>query len=166
MFSKQSSHIWYQRKSHGYKTPASRAFWSLCLVSKYSPSRYASVISACPTSTPLFWWQHLDLLWINKLPLLLGLPAGVVVKNPPANAGVTRHAIWIPGSGRSSGAGNGNPCQYSCLENPIDRGALWPTVHGATKSQTQRNTSKHTPLLLPHVWVWMKLTPSLDALTN
>ena len=43
----------------------------------------------------------------------------------------------IPGSGRSPGEGHGNPLQYSCLENPIDRGAWWATVHGATKSQTQ-----------------------------
>ena len=40
----------------------------------------------------------------------------------------------IPGSGRSSGEGNGNPLQYSCLENPTDRGAWWATVHGVTKS--------------------------------
>jgi len=45
----------------------------------------------------------------------------------------------IPGSGRSSGEGNGNPLQYSCLENPMDRGAWWATVHGVTKSRTQLN---------------------------
>ena len=43
----------------------------------------------------------------------------------------------IPGSGRSPGEGNGNPLLYSCLENPMDRGAWWATVHGVTKSQTQ-----------------------------
>ena len=43
----------------------------------------------------------------------------------------------IPGSGRSPGEGNGNPFQYSYLENPMDRGAWWATVHGVTKSQTQ-----------------------------
>ena len=42
----------------------------------------------------------------------------------------------IPGSGRSPGEGNGNPLQYSCLENSMDRGAWWATVHGVTKSQT------------------------------
>ena len=42
----------------------------------------------------------------------------------------------IPGSGRSPGEGNGNPLQYSCLENPMDRGAWWATVHGITKSRT------------------------------
>ena len=43
----------------------------------------------------------------------------------------------IPGSGRSSGEGNGNPLQYSCLENPVDRGAWWATVHGVTKVKTR-----------------------------
>ena len=43
----------------------------------------------------------------------------------------------IPGSGRSTGEGNGNPLQYSCLENPMDGGAWWATVHGVTKSQTR-----------------------------
>ena len=43
----------------------------------------------------------------------------------------------IPGSGRSPGEGNGNPFQYSCLENPMDRGALWAIVHGVTKSGTR-----------------------------
>ena len=56
-----------------------------------------------------------------------------MVKNPPANAG---HPGWIPGSGRSPGGGNGNPLQYSCLENPMDRGAWWATVHRVAKSQT------------------------------
>ena len=43
----------------------------------------------------------------------------------------------IPGSGRSPGEGNGNPLQYSCLENPMDGGAWWAAVHGVTKSRTQ-----------------------------
>ena len=57
-----------------------------------------------------------------------------MVKNPPANAG---NMCSIPGSGRSPGEGNGNPLQYSCLGNPMDRGAWQATVHGVTKSQTQ-----------------------------
>ena len=57
-----------------------------------------------------------------------------VVKNPPANAGDTRDEGSIPGLGRSPGVGNGNPLQYSCLENPVDSGAWWATVHGVTKS--------------------------------
>ena len=57
-----------------------------------------------------------------------------MVKNPSANAAV---AGSIPGSGRSPGEGNGKPLQYSCLENPMDRGAWWATVHGVSESQIQ-----------------------------
>ena len=63
-----------------------------------------------------------------------------MVKNPPANAGDTRDTGSIPGSGRSPGAGHGNPLQYSCLENPMDRGAWWATVHGLTESDTLKAT--------------------------
>ena len=60
-----------------------------------------------------------------------------MVKNTSANAGDIRNEGLIPGSGRSSGVGNGNPLQYSCLENSMDRGGSWrATVHGATKSWT------------------------------
>ena len=59
-----------------------------------------------------------------------------MIKNLLANAGVIRDAGLIPGSGRSPGEGHSNPFQYSCLENPMDRGAWWATVHGVTKSQT------------------------------
>ena len=63
-------------------------------------------------------------------------PSGSVAKNLPANAGDVGPN---PGSGRSPGEGNGNPLQYSCLENPMDRGAWQATVHGVTKSRTQLN---------------------------
>ena len=56
-----------------------------------------------------------------------------MVKNPPANAGDTRDAGSIPGSGRSPGRGNSNPLQYSCLENSMDRGSWWATVPGVAK---------------------------------
>ena len=52
-----------------------------------------------------------------------GFPGGTVVNNLPANAGDSRHMGSIPGSGRSPGVGNGNPLEYSCLENSMDRGA-------------------------------------------
>ena len=61
----------------------------------------------------------------------------LVVKNPPANAGDVRDAGLIPGLERSPEGGNGNPLQYSCLENPTDRGAWQAKVHGVTKSWTQ-----------------------------
>ena len=61
----------------------------------------------------------------------------LVVKNLAASAGHVRHVGLIPGWGRSPGEGNGYLPQYSCLENPIDIGAWWATVHGAAKSWTQ-----------------------------
>ena len=57
-----------------------------------------------------------------------------MVKNPLANAGDVRDMGLILGSGRYPGEGNGNPLQYACLENPMDRGAWWSTVHRVTKS--------------------------------
>ena len=66
-----------------------------------------------------------------------GFPGGTGVKNLPVNAGDARDVGSVPGSGRSSGKGDGNPLQYSCRENPMDRGA-WPArVHEVTKSQTR-----------------------------
>ena len=66
--------------------------------------------------------------------------AALVIKNRPAKAGYVRDVGSIPGSGRSPGEGNGNPLQYSCLENPRDRGAWQGTVHRATKSHTTEVT--------------------------
>ena len=57
-----------------------------------------------------------------------------MVKNLLANARDARDVGSIPGSGKSPGGGHGNPLQYSCLENPMDRGAWWATVHRVTKS--------------------------------
>ena len=72
--------------------------------------------------------------------LFMGLtcfPGGPVVKNPSASAGEVRGAGSIPKSGRSPGGGHGNPLQYSCLENPMDRGAWQATVHRVAKSWAQ-----------------------------
>ena len=62
-----------------------------------------------------------------------GSPGGSVVKNPPANAGDLGSIL---GSGRSPGEGNGNPLQYSCLGNPMDRGAWEDTLHGVAERRT------------------------------
>ena len=59
----------------------------------------------------------------------------LVVKNPPANPGDVRDIGLIPESGRSPGGGHGNPLQYSCLENPMDRGAWQAIVHRVPKSR-------------------------------
>ena len=61
-------------------------------------------------------------------------------QEPPANTGDARNSGLIPRLGRSPGEGNGNPLQYSCLGNLMDRGAWWATVHGVAKSQTQLST--------------------------
>ena len=67
-----------------------------------------------------------------------------MVKKPTANAGDIRDVNSIPDPGRSTGGGNGNPLQYSCLENPVDRGAWWATVHSIANSWTQlKRLSKH-----------------------
>ena len=79
-------------------------------------------------------YQHLGIpRWIKEL-IPRGFPGGSVVKNPPANAGDTGS---LPGLGRSPGEGNGNPPQYSCLENPMDRRAWRATVHRVARSQTR-----------------------------
>ena len=70
-----------------------------------------------------------------KLPgIVVGFPGGSVVKSLPANAGDAGLSL---GAVRPPGGGNGNPLQYSCLENPMDRGAWWATVFGVAKIQTQ-----------------------------
>ena len=63
-----------------------------------------------------------------------------MVKSPPANAGDIRDRGSIPGSGMSRGGGHGNPLQYSCLENPMDRGAWRATVHSVTELDTTEVT--------------------------
>ena len=76
-----------------------------------------------------------------------GLPWWLSGKEPACNAGVAGDMGLIPESGRSPGGGHGNPLQYSCLENPMNKGAWWATVHGVTKSWTQLkwfSTHTHT----------------------
>ena len=107
--------------------------------------------------TPFYWaWIKSQVLrqvvcqeqWVK--PLLLPsnseTQAAVVVKNLPANARDVRNAGSVPGLRRSPGEGNGSPLQYSRLENPMDRGAWWATVHRVTKSWTRlKRLSMHTP---------------------
>ena len=91
---------------------------------------------------------------IRELPKVficcLGFPGGSEGKASAYSAGDLGS---IPGSGRSPGEGNGNPVQYSCLENPMDRGAWWATVHGIAKSQTR--LSDFTSLTN----IWLFVTP-------
>ena len=73
-----------------------------------------------------------------------GFPGGSVVKNLAANARDAGNVGSVPGSGRSPGERNSNPSQYSCLENPMDRGAWWATVPGVPKTQTQLSTCAYS----------------------
>ena len=81
-----------------------------------------------------------------------------MVKNWLANVGDAGDLDSIPGSRRSPGGRNGNPLQYSCLENPMDRGAWWATVHGVTKSRT-RLSEFHFILQCILVWTVLSSAP-------
>ena len=74
----------------------------------------------------------------------MGFPGGLVVKNPPANAGDAEDVGLIPGLGRSPGEGSGSPLQYSGLQNPMDRGAGWATVHGVAETDTTEHLPPHS----------------------
>ena len=121
------------------------------LISLIGINYYSSAVDACPdvlctctipvyVDTMASKHQHLDFfaesfIWppdkINGASLVV-----LVVKNLLANPGDIKDADSIPGSGRSPGGGHGNPLQYSCLENPMDRGAWRATEYVVTKSQT------------------------------
>ena len=80
------------------------------------------------------WGMWLFLKCMNLL--LIASQVTQWLKNPPAIAGDAGDTGLTPGSGRSPGVGDGNPLKYSCLENSMDRGAWWATVHGLAESQT------------------------------
>ena len=72
-----------------------------------------------------------------------GFPDGPRGKESTCNAGDTGNVGSVPGSGRSPGEGNGNPLQYSCMENPMDRGAWWAIIQRVEKSQTRLSVQMH-----------------------
>ena len=76
-----------------------------------------------------------------------GFPGGSVVKNPPANSGDIKDVGLISGSGRAPAGGHGSPLQYSCLEDPRNRGAWRATVHGVAKNQTGLRTAQHSTVI-------------------
>ena len=86
--------------------------------------------------------------------LKLGFPGNSAVKNPPANAGDIGDVSSIPGLGRPPGEGNGNPLQYSCLENPMVREAWQATVHGVTRIGHDLAT---TPPPMRYIEMWARV---------
>ena len=82
-------------------------------------------------------------LWAPGLLLVSLSQVALEVKNPPVKAGEIRGAGSIPGPGRSCGRGHDNPLQFSCLENPTDRGTWWATIHSVTKSWTLLSDLAH-----------------------
>ena len=92
-----------------------------CSVGKRNPKRK----SLRETRNVALLFFSTRIVWTSQVVL--------VVNNPPASAGDIRDTSLIPDLGRSPGEGHGSPLQYSCLENPMDRGARWATVHGVTR---------------------------------
>ena len=103
-----------------------------------SPPRGRTQVSCIVGRHFTIWATRADLL-VRAL-LFLSLPGGAVVKNPPANAGYRGGTSLIAGLGRSPGGENGNPFQYSYLENPLDRRTLWAIMYGVTQIWTQLST--------------------------
>ena len=89
------------------------------------------------------WFIHLYHYKTFHCVNIMGFPGGPMMKNPPSNAGDARDVGSIPGSGRSPGERNGNPLQYSCLENSIYREAWQDTITGVKKSQTRLSMHVH-----------------------
>ena len=93
-------------------------------------------------------------IFIDMCIIICRLPRWRSVKNLAANAGDIREAGWISVSGRSPGGGHGNPLQYSCLENPMDRGTCWATVHGVAKSWTRLSDMTELVVNLVLIFQW------------
>ena len=126
---------WYRKmlKKYHWENNVQRGSFLLSSLPSFFLSFFFSLFpSLRPPSLSLF--LCLFCLSVDTLTSLAGgFPGGSVVKNPPANAG---DVGLIPGSERSLGEGNGNPLQYSCLENPMDRGAWQTIVHGVSRLTT------------------------------
>ena len=101
------------------------SFLNISLKSKVRPVVLSSDVSNSRLSVTAVCWN---------LRTRVGLSQWLSSKESACSAGATEDMGSVPGSGRSPGGGHGNPLQYSCLENPTDKGAWWAIVHGVTKS--------------------------------
>ena len=101
----------------------------------------------------------------SESPLRFYLPSQVmlVVKNPPANAGATGEAGSVPGLGRFPGGGHGNPLQYSCLENSMDRGAWWATVQGSLRVRHDWSNLTRLTYFMEISWTYFMETPGVRS---
>ena len=124
-----SGHLWCLERC-GHRTPLEVQWLGLCT----SVAGGTGSISGQGTKI----YMPLSATKKNKKDVALAQVV-LVVKNLPANAGGITDVGLSPGLGRSPGRGHGNPLQYSCLENPIDRGVWWAAVHRVKKSQTRLN---------------------------
>ena len=119
------------------------SFTILSVVFKILSGTHRVFRTQSPLHDALICWPQEDLvnstwalsLYLNKC-YYKGFPSGAAVKQSTCNAGDAGDIGLIPGSGRAPGGEHGNPLQYSCLENPMDRGAWWATVRGTAKSWT------------------------------
>ena len=128
---------------HKQRNPVSNSTWHLPAVSREPV--WAAPVAGCLVFPPEVLFsgeERIIYCWSHRIPVLAvfsfphsssrSLPFSVValeVNSPPASAGDVRDVGSISGSGRSPGRGHGNPLQYFCLKNPMDRGAWWVTVH-------------------------------------
>ena len=111
---------------------------------KYSGKKMSKEFPKGKLEFAMHWWLFTLHCIYTYLCSIWGFLGGTMVKNSPTNAGGAGDLDSIPGSERSPGEGNGNPLQYSCLGNPMDRGAWWATVHGVAESQTQLSNWAHS----------------------
>ena len=118
----------------------------MLLVGNHFSRSRASLIAQLVKNPPAMQETRFD-SWSRKIhwrrdrltiPVFLGFPCGSAGKESTCNTGDLGS---IPGLGKSPGEGDGNPFQYSCLENPTDRGAWWAAVHGVTESDTTEHTA-------------------------
>ena len=122
---------YFCKTSNAISCMESHLFGTCILFSKHSWT--------CPSNFMTKYRNSVSCLvpWHSNLLSNIISVVALVVKNPPANVGGIRDADSVPGSGRSSGGGHSNPLQYSCLENPMNRGSWRSTILRVRRSQTR-----------------------------